>query len=180
MFPVCECGNVPVARRLLVQGAPTAVSVGFLLAAPTINPVVFWATWVAFRGQPEIVFMRVGFTLLIATTVGWVFSRQADIGPFLQTSVARSRFRDRTAKPVQRQLGFATGRDFFADGWRGHLRLDTPVAQRLVANPAVEQCCRISFGWRLTIWCVSCENWGQCWCWAVRSRQLFKLLSRES
>ncbi|MEO1635690.1 MAG: permease, partial [Cyanobacteria bacterium J06631_9] len=44
LFPVCECGNVPVARRLLVQGAPTAVSIGFLLAAPTINPVVFWAT----------------------------------------------------------------------------------------------------------------------------------------
>ena len=64
-FPVCECGNVPVARRLIVQGAPTSVSIGFLLAAPTINPVVFWATWVAFRDQPEIVFLRVGFTLLI-------------------------------------------------------------------------------------------------------------------
>ena len=42
VFPVCECGNVPVARRFLMQGIPTSVAVGFLLAAPTLNP----AGWV--------------------------------------------------------------------------------------------------------------------------------------
>ncbi len=149
MFPVCECGNVPVARRLLIQGAPTAVSVGFLLAAPTVNPVVFWATWVAFRGQPEIVFMRVGFTLLIATTVAWVFSRQGDIGPFLQSSVARSRFRDRTPEVSAASSSAASSSDIpsllqggtFIQGTGGAaaLRLDTPMAQRLVANPADAQ-----------------------------------------
>ncbi|MEM6451627.1 MAG: permease [Cyanobacteria bacterium P01_D01_bin.105] len=154
MFPVCECGNVPVARRLLVQGAPTAVSIGFLLAAPTINPVVFWATWIAFRGQPEVVFMRVGFTLLIATLVGWVFSYQKDIGPFLQTSVARSRFRGETER-TQQDLGreassggnlssqpsLLQGGTFIQGaGEMGEaLRLDTPMAQRLVTNPALEQ-----------------------------------------
>jgi hypothetical protein len=61
LFPVCECGNVPVARRLLMQGVPMPVAVGFLLAAPTINPVVIWSTWVAFRDQPEIVVLRVAF-----------------------------------------------------------------------------------------------------------------------
>lgn len=144
MFPVCECGNVPVARRLLVQGAPTAVSVGFLLAAPTINPVVFWATWVAFRGQPEIVLMRVGFTLLIATTVAWVFSQQSDIGPFLQDAVARSRFRDQPSagKSLGRQ---SSGQSPLLQGGTflqtagGALQLDTPAAQRLLANPAIEQ-----------------------------------------
>ncbi|MBT9311163.1 permease [Leptothoe kymatousa] len=88
-FPVCECGNVPVARRLIVQGAPASVAVGFLLAAPTINPVVFWATWVAFRDQPEIVFLRVIFTLIIAVTIAWVFSRQKDLRPILQNAVVR-------------------------------------------------------------------------------------------
>ncbi len=147
LFPVCECGNVPVARRLLVQGAPTAVSIGFLLAAPTINPVVFWATWVAFRGQPEIVFMRVGFTLLIATTVGWVFSRQADIGPFLQQTVERSRFRvqdlaQSTAASQSSGLDSSAllqGGTFLAGAAGGSFQLDTPAAQRLVANPAIEQ-----------------------------------------
>ncbi len=90
LFPVCECGNVPVARRLLMQGVPSSVAIGFLLAAPTINPIVFWATWTAFRDQPEIVFMRVGFSLAIATIIGWVFSIQKDLRPFLQPAVARS------------------------------------------------------------------------------------------
>ena len=90
LFPVCECGNVPVARRLLVKGAPAPVAIGFLLAAPTINPVVMWATWTAFRDQPSIVFLRLGFSLFIATIIGWVFSSQADLRPLLQPSVANA------------------------------------------------------------------------------------------
>jgi uncharacterized protein len=90
LFPVCECGNVPVARRLLMQGVPSAVAIGFLLAAPTINPVVFWATWTAFRDQPEIVFLRIGCSLVIATLLGCVFSTQADLRALLQPSLARA------------------------------------------------------------------------------------------
>ncbi len=89
LFPVCECGNVPVARRLLVQGLPSSVAVGFLLAAPTINPIVIWSTWTAFRDQPEIVVLRVVFSLAIATIIGWVFSTQADLRPLLQPSLVR-------------------------------------------------------------------------------------------
>lgn len=89
LFPVCECGNVPVARRLLLQGVPIPVAVSFLLAAPTINPVVIWATWTAFRDQPEIVVLRVVFSLTIAIVVGCVFSIQSDFRPFLQPAVAR-------------------------------------------------------------------------------------------
>jgi uncharacterized membrane protein YraQ (UPF0718 family) len=88
LFPVCECGNVPVARRLLTQGVPAPVALGFLLAAPTINPVVVWVTWTAFRDQPEIVWLRVGFSLLIATLVGCVFSSQPNLKPFLQPGIA--------------------------------------------------------------------------------------------
>lgn len=89
LFPVCECGNVPVARRLLMQGVSVPVAIGFLLAAPTINPVVIWATWTAFRDQPEIVVLRVVFSLAIAIIVGWVFSAQKDFRPFLQPAIAR-------------------------------------------------------------------------------------------
>jgi uncharacterized protein len=89
LFPVCECGNVPVARRLLIQGVPTPVAIGFLLAAPTINPIVIWATWTAFRDQPEIVVLRVVFSLLIATTIGFIFSFQKDLNPIVQPAIAR-------------------------------------------------------------------------------------------
>jgi uncharacterized membrane protein YraQ (UPF0718 family) len=40
-MPVCECGNVPVARGLVIQGLSVAESMTFLLAAPVINPVTF-------------------------------------------------------------------------------------------------------------------------------------------
>ena len=89
LFPVCECGNVPVARRLLMQGVPTPVAIGFLLAAPTINPIVIWSTWTAFRDQPEIVVLRVVFSLTIATILGYVFSVQKDLSPIVQPAIAR-------------------------------------------------------------------------------------------
>ncbi|MGB6300568.1 MAG: permease [Rivularia sp. (in: cyanobacteria)] len=89
LFPVCECGNVPVARRLITQGAPTPFAIGFLLAAPTINPIVIWVTWVAFRDQPEIVVLRVVFSLLIAIIIGYVFSFQKDLSPVVQPAIAR-------------------------------------------------------------------------------------------
>ncbi|MDY7023188.1 MAG: permease [Cyanobacteriota bacterium] len=89
LFPVCECGNVPVARRFIIQGIPASAAIGFLFAAPTINPIVIWSTWIAFRGQPEIVFLRVLLSLIIATALGWVFSFQKDLRPLLQPTLAR-------------------------------------------------------------------------------------------
>lgn len=89
LFPVCECGNVPVARRLLLQGMPTSVSIGFLLAAPTINPIVIWSTWVAFRDQPEIVIGRVVLSLTIAIIIACVFSVQKDPRPLLHPFLAK-------------------------------------------------------------------------------------------
>lgn len=89
LFPVCECGNVPVARRLLSQGVPPAVAVGFLLAAPTVNPIVVWSTWVAFRDRPEMVLWRVLLTLLVAIIIATVFSVQSDFRPMLHPTLAR-------------------------------------------------------------------------------------------
>jgi uncharacterized protein len=88
LFPVCECGNVPVARRLIMQGVPMPVAIGFLLAAPTVNPIVIWSTWIAFRDRPEIVVLRVVFSLLIATIIGYLFSVQKDLKPILQPAIA--------------------------------------------------------------------------------------------
>jgi uncharacterized membrane protein YraQ (UPF0718 family) len=90
LFPACECGNVPVARRLLIQGAPSAVAIGFLLAAPTVNPIVIWATWTAFRDQPEIVVLRVIFSLTIATILGALFSIPKDVRQLLHPTLARA------------------------------------------------------------------------------------------
>ncbi|MEH1854056.1 MAG: permease [Nostoc sp.] len=105
LFPVCECGNVPVARRFLIQGVPTPVAIGFLLAAPTINPIVIWSTWTAFRDQPEIVVLRVVFSLAIATIIGYVFSFQKDLNPIIQPAIARYMKFNPPAPPETKRRG---------------------------------------------------------------------------
>jgi uncharacterized membrane protein YraQ (UPF0718 family) len=72
-FPVCECGVVPVTRRLYQKGLPLSVGVAFLLAAPVVNPVVILSTYVAFGWGPLLI-GRVAFSILIAFAVGFLFS----------------------------------------------------------------------------------------------------------
>lgn len=75
-LPGCECGSVPVARRLFGEGGVTgAAALTFMLAAPAINPVVLVATAVAFPGAPKMVFARMGASLLTAVIMGWAWSR---------------------------------------------------------------------------------------------------------
>lgn len=72
-FPVCECGVVPVTRRLYQKGLPLSVGVAFLLAAPVVNPVVLISTYVAFGWGP-ILWGRFVFSVVIAFVVGLLFS----------------------------------------------------------------------------------------------------------
>ncbi|MGH2540813.1 MAG: permease, partial [Actinomycetota bacterium] len=44
-FPICECGSVPVARRLAQRGLMPSAAVTFMLAAPVVNPVVIASTF---------------------------------------------------------------------------------------------------------------------------------------
>ncbi|GAC1646884.1 MAG: permease [Herpetosiphon sp.] len=74
IFPVCECGTVPAARRLLHKGAPLPFAVAFLLGAPVINPIVIASTYVAFNGDWIMVGSRVGLTLLVSVTVALAMS----------------------------------------------------------------------------------------------------------
>jgi uncharacterized membrane protein YraQ (UPF0718 family) len=77
-FPVCECGSVPVARRLAAKGLAPSAAVTFMLAAPIVNPVVVASTFVAYRGRSDLWVMVIGrFTLgfVVAMTVGWVVGR---------------------------------------------------------------------------------------------------------
>lgn len=73
VFPVCECGVVPVTRRLYQKGLPLSMGVAFLMAAPVINPVVFASTYAAFGFGP-IFWGRIGFSFLIAAIMGFIFS----------------------------------------------------------------------------------------------------------
>lgn len=73
-LPVCECGNVPVARRLIAKNFTVSQSVTFLLAAPIINPITLWATLEAFRPDTSIAVIRLLSALFVANFVGIVIS----------------------------------------------------------------------------------------------------------
>lgn len=70
-FPVCECGSIPTARRLLRKGAALPAGIAFALAAPVINPIVLIATFVAF-GSWQMIAWRAGLTIAIAVIVALV------------------------------------------------------------------------------------------------------------
>ena len=73
VFPVCECGVIPLTRRLFHKGLPLPAGIAFLLAAPVINPIVIFSTAAAF-GWGTMLWWRVGLSLLFAVIVGLVFS----------------------------------------------------------------------------------------------------------
>jgi uncharacterized membrane protein YraQ (UPF0718 family) len=77
-FPVCECGSVPVARRLILRGVHPAAGVAFMLASPVMNPIVLASTWVAYSGRglgAEMVLGRAGFGLVLAALIGLAAGR---------------------------------------------------------------------------------------------------------
>jgi uncharacterized protein len=73
LFPVCECGVVPLTRRLFHKGLPLSTGIAFLLAAPVFNPIVVASTIAAF-GVGRVLFLRLGLTLLIAALTGLIFA----------------------------------------------------------------------------------------------------------
>ncbi len=85
-LPVCECGVVPLTRRLFQKGVPSAVGISFLLAAPVINPVVIASTYAAFGFSP-VFWGRIALTLGVALVTGLVFSLQPDINQILRDPV---------------------------------------------------------------------------------------------
>ncbi len=72
VFPMCECGVVPVIRRLMAKGLPVSNAVVYMLSAPIVNLVVVLSTYAAFRGQaPEwMTGLRLGVGYFVAVIAG--------------------------------------------------------------------------------------------------------------
>ncbi|MGZ7441821.1 permease [Paenibacillus sp. TH7-28] len=70
IFPVCECGMIPLIRRLIQKGMPVYMAVVFILSGPILNPVVFSATYMAFRLYPEMVYARMGLAFAVSAAIG--------------------------------------------------------------------------------------------------------------
>jgi len=89
-LPACECGNVPVARRLLAGGAPLGSALGFLFAAPVLNPIVLASTWAAFPDQPWLLTARPLAALLLALALSALLQQWPE-GQLLEPALLEER-----------------------------------------------------------------------------------------
>ena len=96
-LPACKCGNVPVARRLLAGGASMGSALGFLFAAPVLNPIVLASTWAAFPDQPWLIAARPLGALLVAVVLSGVLQRLPE-GQLLERSLLAER---RLSQPLE-------------------------------------------------------------------------------
>ena len=48
LFPICECGIIPVIRGFVKRGLPLHLGTVILIASPIVNPIVFTSTYFAF------------------------------------------------------------------------------------------------------------------------------------
>jgi len=89
-FPVCECGNVPLARGFMVGGFTVPESITFLLAAPILNPVTIITTHQAFGFSDGILITRIVAGFVIANVIGWLFSRHPNPDSLLTRTFSAS------------------------------------------------------------------------------------------
>ncbi|KZE68826.1 hypothetical protein AWM68_00685 [Fictibacillus phosphorivorans] len=76
IFPACECGIVPITRRLIAKGVPVFAAIPFMLTGPIINPVVLFSTFVAFGNQWDVMIYRGGLAMIVAVLVGFLLAVQ--------------------------------------------------------------------------------------------------------
>ena len=100
IVPVCECGNVPFARGLLMRGFSVPETMTFLIAAPIVNPIVIITTHQAFGFSDGILVARLVGGYLIANLIGWLYSRHPSPDALLT-----DRFRDTCALVVHEPGG---------------------------------------------------------------------------
>ncbi|MEL4895214.1 permease [Crocosphaera sp. Alani8] len=74
LLPFGQYGNLPIVRRLLLQGLPIPLCVSFLVASPTVNPFVINNSWQVLGDYPRLVFLRILGVWLISIVVGLIFS----------------------------------------------------------------------------------------------------------
>jgi uncharacterized membrane protein YraQ (UPF0718 family) len=146
-FPVCECGSVPVARRLIARGMHPAAALAFMLASPIMNPIVLASTWIAYQGRDIALAMvvgRAGLGLVLAMVAGWalggdgardILRTRPDVESTPHASAAAPRERSRVFTDHLAADFFFMGK-FVVIGSALAAALQTVVPQSLVSGVA--------------------------------------------
>lgn len=75
LLPLCECGMIPIVRRLIRKGLPAYIGITYIIAGPILNPVVVGATFAAFRTNRELAYSRFYLAFLVSVTVSMLLYR---------------------------------------------------------------------------------------------------------
>ncbi|NIK70228.1 permease [Paenibacillus sp. BK720] len=86
VFPLCECGMIPVVRRLIRKGMPAYIGIVYLLAGPIINPIVFTSTYAAFRSEPQMAYDRLIIAFIVTVVIGLLLHRFMKGSPLKEAS----------------------------------------------------------------------------------------------
>ncbi|TFE24304.1 permease [Cohnella luojiensis] len=84
ILPLCECGMIPIVRRLIRKGLPAYIGIIYIVAGPIINPVVFGATFAAFRTNKDLAYSRFYLAFLVSVALGLILYRFMKKNPLKQ------------------------------------------------------------------------------------------------
>lgn len=103
IFPACECGIVPITRKLIEKGVPVFAAIPFMLTGPIINPIVLFSTYVAFGNRWDVMIYRGGLAMIVAVLLGFILAIQFKNVKVLKNeigAVSRPPFNDEMAATV--------------------------------------------------------------------------------
>lgn len=72
-LPICPCGVIPLYQTLIVQGAPVAAAMAFLVATPALGLDAIFVSWPLLGA--ELTAARVICALIVALLAGWLVGR---------------------------------------------------------------------------------------------------------
>lgn len=99
-FPACECGIVPIVRRLVAKGVPIHAGVGFLLTGPLINPIVLFSTYMAFGQDMKMAGLRMGVGFIAAVLISLL------IGLFFKHNQLKEQPVEQEASAIPSKIAF--------------------------------------------------------------------------
>jgi len=117
LFPSCECGIVPIVSRLVSKGVPISAGIAFMLTAPIINPVVLFATYIAFGSDWKMPLYRGVGAIIVAIVTGIFIAYRYKGNPFKENYHHHHHHHEKTTfwKKVWRTLEHAV-EEFFSMG----------------------------------------------------------------
>ena len=72
IFPICDCGTIPIVKGFIRKKVPTAACITFLLSAPIVNPIAIISTIYAFQDMKYVVIYRIFSGIIIAILIGLI------------------------------------------------------------------------------------------------------------